>query len=462
MALLMLMAAIGAVSQPVFIERPCPDSGLSAIARCGTVEVAENRQLAGGRRIALNVIVLKATSPGPHLPPLFDIDGGPGLPDTKNLGFYASDGSAYRARRDVVLVDQRGTGGSNPLACPELAAPELAMEPMYPAAAVGRCRKALEAKADLTKYLTHDAVADLDAVRAALGHDTIDLIALSYGTTVALRYLATYPDRVRAAVLMGVAPPSAMPPASHATAAERALKLLFAQCEADAACGKAFQPAEDLDRAVLTLRAKKDGLSPEIFTEKLRSMMYQQATARRIPWIVHRAAEGDLAPFHEATKPRGPSPYFDGMFLSVTCAEGLAVMDFPAASAAARATSFGDYRLRRQQQACAQWTVGKAASDFLGPVRSPAAVLLISGGLDPVTPPAWAEAVAQSLPNARHVVIPASGHVFDGLSGIDTCFDPMVMAFLDSGKLEALNPGCLTEMKPPPFTISGATVKPAN
>ncbi len=462
MVLLLLAAAVAAAAPPAFADKPCADARLAGIARCGTVEVPENRQVAGGRRIALNVIVLQATSPGPHLPPLFDIDGGPGLPDTKNAGFYATDGSAYRARRDIVLIDQRGTGASNPLACPELADPASAFKPMLPPAAVARCRKALEAKADLSQYLTHHAVADLDAVRDALGYERIDLFGLSYGTTVALRYLAAHPDRVRAAVLMGVAPPHARPPASHATAAERALKLLFAQCRADAACGKAFNPAEDLDRALARLPAAQDAPPADVFTEKLRTMMYQPATARRIPWVIHRAADGDLAPFYEATRPSGPSPYFDGMFLSVTCAEGLALTDVPAAASAARATQFGDYRLRRQSAACAQWTVGKAASDFLGPVNSPAAVLLVSGGLDPVTPPEWAEAVAKALPNARHVVIPASGHVFDGLGGIDTCFDPLVVKFLDTGLLDGLDFACLDQMRPPPFAITGTTPKPGN
>ena len=445
---MILLSLALAASAPTFVAKPCTEPAIAAIATCGSVHVPEDRSKPGGRQISLNVTVLRATATRPHLPPLFDIDGGPGLAVTKNAGFYASDGTAYRQRRDIVLVDQRGTGGSNPLACPELAAPEATMQPLYPSEAVARCRAALETKADLTRYLTHDAVADLDAVRAALGHERIDLIGLSYGTTVALRYLATYPERVRAAVLMGVAPPSAMPPASHAIAAERAFGLLAAECETDPACGQAFDLASDFAKAVARLPAS---LIPEIFAEKLRSLMYQPATARRIPWIVHAAAAGDLAPYEEATRPSGPSPFADGMFLSVTCAEAFGLMDYEASAKAARATRFGDYRLRRQRDACAAWTTGKAAPDFLGPISSQAAVLLISGGLDPVTPPAWAQEVASKLPNARHVLIPASGHVFDGLSGIDSCFDPMVVKFLETGDLNAIDPACLAAMKPPPF-----------
>jgi len=454
MILLALAATIAATAQPTFVEKLCAESALAKLARCGTVEVPEDRTLQGGRRLQLNVMVFPATAGKAVLPPLFDIDGGPGLPDTKNAGFYATVGSAYRARRDVVLVDQRGTGGSNPLSCPELASAEVAYKPLYSRDAVARCRKLLEAKADLKLYLTHQAVADLDAVRAALGYNKIDLFGLSYGTTVALRYLATYPQRVRAAVLLSVAPPSAMPPASHAPAAQRALDLLFAECAAELACRKAFDPPNDLDRALQRLSADKASLPGEIFLEKLRSLMYQPSTSRRIPWIINRAASGNLKPFYDSTFPRGTSPYYDGVFLSVTCSEGLALMNFQAAVAKARATRFGDYRLQRQRKACDEWPKGEAAADFLGPVNSPASVLLISGGMDPVTPPQWAEAVAKSLRHARLVAIPASGHVFDGLSGIDTCFDPLVLKFLDTGDLREIDPACLDKMQPPPFTTS--------
>ena len=345
MALLMLAAALTSL-QPQFVGKPCVDVQIAATATCGRVEVPEDRARPAGRQIALNLVVFKATSPAPHLPPLFDIDGGPGLAVTRNAGFYATDGAAYRQRRDVVMIDQRGTGGSNPLACPELGAPEAAMQPMLAVDAVARCRAALASKADLGRYLTQDAVADLDAVRAALGYEKIDLNGLSYGTTVALRYLATHPERVRAAVLMGVAPPSAMPPASHAPAAERAFRLIAAQCATDPSCAAKFDLLRDYDQAVARLPAMSGAPTPEMFAEKLRSLMYQPEIARRIPWIVHAAAAGDLKPFHTATRPSGPSPYFDGMFLAVTCAEGLALMDFAAATAAAKATRFGDYRLR--------------------------------------------------------------------------------------------------------------------
>lgn len=455
MSLFALFAALAATTfSPTFVDKPCADERIEKVARCGTVTVPENRQLPMGRTIALNVIVVPARSPSPDAPPLFDIDGGPGLPVTKNAEFYALFAPAFSARRDLVMVDQRGTGGSNPLHCPELSKPEAAYQPIYPAEAVSRCRKSLEAAADLTMYGTRDAVADLDDVRAALGYEKIDLFGLSYGTTVGLRYLDTYPKRVRAAVLMGVSPPDAMPPKNHAIAAEAAIEALFDACHRSAPCDAAFNPATDIDRALSRLGSIAGAPSEEIFLEKLRSLMYQPDSARRIPYIVSRAADGDLAQFYAATKPRGPSLYADGMFLSVVCSEAMALMDSSAARDASKATLFGDYRLRRQQEACTEWPTAQTADNHLRPVVSNAAILLISGELDPVTPPAWADSVARTLPNSKHIVIPGSGHIFDGMTGIETCLDPLITRFLDTGDIKAVDPGCVREMQPPPFVTS--------
>lgn len=446
-------ALLLATAGPSFVEKPCSDDRLGRLARCGTVLVPEDRQRPDARAIALNVIVMPAVGKA-SLPPLFDIEGGPGLPVTKNVAFYATAGAAYRSGRDIVLVDQRGTGGSNPLHCPEFNKPEAAYSPLFPASQVRECRRSLEQAADLTKYGTAEAVADLDAVRAALNYPQIDLFGLSYGTTVALRYLAAYPDRVRAAVLMGVSPASATPPKGHAMAGARAMEKLINRCAKDQACATSFRPAEDIARARARLASIPNAPSEEIFFEKLRSLMYQPTGSRQVPFILSRAAAGDLAPFYTATKPQGPDLFANGMHLSVICSEGVALMDVTAARWRAKATMFGDYRLRQQQEACAEWPKAKVPADHLQPVRSNVPVLLVSGEMDPVTPPELADEVAKTLSNSRHIVIPASGHLFDGMSGVDTCLDPLIVGFLKTGNVQSLDVGCVSAMKPPPFVIN--------
>lgn len=447
-------AALSSAPAPAFAEKPCTDDRIVDVARCGSVIVPEDRDRPEGRTISLNVVVLPAMSEQSPEHPIFEIDGGPGLPVTKNAEFYATFGSAYRANRDIVLVDQRGTGASGPLNCPELADPEKAYEPVFPIDAVERCRAALEGSADLTKYGTREAVADLDEVRKALGYEKINLFALSYGTTVALRYLAAHPSHVRSAVLMGVSPPSSTPPKSHATAGQRALDLLTAQCRADPACSASFDPAADIAQVSATLPETEGAPAREIFFEKLRSLMYLPMGARMVPYILNRAARGDLEPFYLATRPRGPSPFSDGMFLSVICSEAIAQMDLAAARQTAKATVFGDYRLRRQAEACPIWPVADVEDDFLTPVSSDVPVLLVSGEWDPVTPPALADEVAGSLANAKHVIIPGSGHIFDGMTGIETCLDPLMLSFVDSAQIATVDATCVAEMKPPAFMTS--------
>jgi pimeloyl-ACP methyl ester carboxylesterase len=448
-----LIAAALASAVPQFAAHPCAAELATAGARCGTVAVPENRSRPRARSIDLSVIVIPASSDR-RLPPLFDIEGGPGLADSNSAGFYLTDGRAYHEHRDVVLVDQRGTGGSHPLDCPELSAPEATYKPLYPVDAVARCRRALQPHADLTQYGTVAAVEDLDAVRAALGYKTLDLFAVSYGTTFALRYIATHPARVRSAVLLSVAPPSSMPPRHHAEAAEQALTKLFAQCVNDAACGAAFKPDKDLHTALARLSSIDGAPSSEVFLEKLRTLMYQPTTARSIPYLIHSAAEGDLAPFFAATKPGSGFHYYDGMYLSVTCSESMALFDYRLAAAASRKTLFGDYRVRRQHQACAEWPRARVRRDYLAPVRGETPVLIVSGVLDPVTPFIWAAEVAGNLTNSRHVLIPDMGHLFDGLANPE-CFDSIVLHFYETGDPKSVDANCVATMKPPPFKISG-------
>jgi len=442
-----LLAALAlAATSPAILPRDCP-APLAAPVRCGTLEVPEDRSRPEGRKLALRIIILPATGPV-RLPPIFDLEGGPGLPSSHSAGFYLTDGAAYRAARDVVLVDQRGTGGSNPLACPELDAPALHYAPLYPRPLVEACRIRLSAGADLARYGTDEAAADLDAVRGALGAERIDIVALSYGTTLALRYAALHPQRVRAMVLFGTVPPEARAPRSHAPAALAAMGKIVRDCARAPACQQAFpEIGRDFGRAFTTLPAT---LPREVFAEKLRSLMYTPAGAARIPLILHRAAAGDFAPFYAATRHNGASGLAEGLYLSVTCSESMAGMD-PAATEASMRTPFGNYRLFVQREACRGWPAFTPAAGFFAPPAPTMPVLFISGERDPVSPPDWAEAIARRSPRARHVVLPGGGHVVEGMEGLDTCLDPMIVRFLDDSDPASLDTDCVAAMHPPAF-----------
>jgi pimeloyl-ACP methyl ester carboxylesterase len=442
----MLAALSLLAASPAIVPHECA-APLPAQLRCGTLEVPENRARPEGRKIGLNIVILPATGPV-RLPPIFDLEGGPGLRSTNSVGFYLTDGAAYRAGRDVVLIDQRGTGGSNPLLCPELDDPERQYQPLYPPALVQACRDRLAARADLTRYGTDEAAADLDAVRAALGAERIDLVALSYGTTLALRYAALHPERVRAMVLFAAVPPEARPPRSHAPAATRALGMIVRDCARTPACQQAY-PALGREFAGAT-RALPAQLSRDVFLEKLRNLMYAPEGAARIPQILHRAAAGDLAPFYAATRRTAPTGLADGVYLGITCSESMAGMDREATEASMR-TPFGNYRLFMQREACRHWPTFAPEPGFFDPPAPAMPLLLISGERDPVAPPDWAEAIARRSPHARHLVLPGGGHVFDGMTGIETCLDPLVRSFLENPDPATLDTGCVAAMRPPAF-----------
>lgn len=429
------------VAGPAFVPRPCA-SEIAEHVVCGSVLVPEDYTESNGRKIALNIIVFQALTPGSTKRAQFDLEGGPGFAVTDSAGFYATDGAAYRQKRDVVLVDMRGTGGSNPLHCTALEAKARAhpAAPMYPPALVAECARALSAMADLRQYGTAAASRDLEGVREALGYERIDLNALSYGTTLALRYIADHPDRVRTAVLTGTVPAGMTPPAHHAAAAERGLRLLLAACAADVACARQYpDPRAELDRA--TNRLGPD--TAPVFMEKLRTLLYLPATARGVPKFIHDAAEGLPA---LASRGGGDRVFADGLYLAVTCAESMARMDLEAAMAESRATRFGAYRLERQQQACAQWPVAPPDPKLFATDRYEVPVLFFSGALDPVTPTEWTLAASRMFRHSKVVVVPDGGHVLEGLAALDTCMDPMILHFVEAGSVQALDTSCVTQM----------------
>ena len=446
---------------------PCRPPEIDEELLCGKLTVFENRQSRTGRTIDLNVVVLPALDPEKKEEPLFDLAGGPGAASTDGAPFYAREGKEYRRHRDVVLVDQRGTGESNGLKAAPRKTPQDFLTEMYPVDYVKRLRQTLESRADLTQYTTSIAMDDLDDVRAWLGYDRINLFGLSYGTRAALVYLRQHPDRVRTVTLMGVAPTDLKMPLYHAQAAARAMELLLEDCETDVQCHAAFpQIRQDWQNVLAQLGREpaRTQYSPpdkgapvtveiqrDVFAEKVRTMMYGEDKARRIPFMVHRAATGDFAPFlQEAIKPSIPDFIADGMYLSVTCAEDVPFIDQAEAAKLNAGNPFGNYRVFQQTRACGLWPRGYVPPEFQGPVSSLVPVLIFSGFLDPVTPPERGEEVAKYLPNSRHVIIPHGGHGVEGLTSVD-CVDRLIMEFLHSGDVKSLDTSCVETMAPSPF-----------
>jgi pimeloyl-ACP methyl ester carboxylesterase len=455
-----------------FQLEPCQIKGMTETARCGTYEVWEDREAKSGRKIGLKVVVLPATGPEPAPDPIVYFGGGPGEAATDNAAGFAAFSPELRKTRDIVLVDVRGTGGSNPLLCSyqEEGARQLGLlEEFLPLEGVERCREELEAKADLTLYTTPLLVDDVHEVVTALGYGKVNLMGGSYGTRACEVYMRRHPDGVRTAVLGGVLPLDARMPMTIASDAQAALDGLFEECAEEASCQQAFPDLRGDLQAVLaqieagpvaatvpdphTGEPTERTLSRAVVVQTLRYMLYSSGTAQEVPLAIHSAAQGDYSIFGRNAALYGGAleALPDGLYLSITCPEDVVRIDDAAVAAADAGTFLGDYRSRQQRNACAVWPKGKLPEGYWEPVRTDVPVLLTTGERDPVTPPRWLREVARTMPNSRSMVIPDGGHSFNGLEGTD-CYDDIETRFILQGSFEGIDLGaCIDSMKRPPF-----------
>ncbi|HET7674511.1 MAG TPA: alpha/beta fold hydrolase [Gammaproteobacteria bacterium] len=440
-------------------------------ARCGTLTVPEDRAKPHGRQIKLFVAVLPALAAKPAPDPLFFIAGGPG--ESAVDGYFAEAGAfdSIRKQRDIVLVDQRGTGKSAPLECPaqeQAAAAIQAPNPAQQKALVKACLEHLSG--DPRYYTTSAAIADLDAVRAALGAKEINLYGISYGTRVALEYLRYYGAHVRSVVLDGVVPADLALGPQVSVNAQRALKLVFDRCAHDKACAAHF-PAlpEEFARLNAQLRAhpakltlpdpltgapRTVTLTQDAFASGVRLLTYTSETVSLLPLLIHQAAAGDPGPLANLVSMINSDvtgSMSQGMQLSVVCTEDVPFYQ-PAQleTAAARDTYLGSQTLDALENACRVWPRGVIRDGFKQPVVSAKPVLLISGADDPITPPKNAVHAAKTLNGSLSIVVPGQGHgnAFRG------CLPRVMAQFVAAASVKGLDTGCVKRIRPAPFFSS--------
>jgi pimeloyl-ACP methyl ester carboxylesterase len=448
-----------AVQPPALTSSPCAAAGFHARARCGSLAVRESASSARTIRIAYVLVPAERRDTGP----VVVVGGGPGQPGTGFANVADQELTAVHRDHDILFVDQRGTGRSHPLQCPELFSSRAhAFAQLFPSAEVRACRARLAQEADLNAYGSGRSADDLDALRAALGYRTISFDAASYASQFAFVYLRRHPARVRALLLRSVAPTFLKLPLPYSRGAQQALGDLFAACAADATCARAFPHLRGEWAAVAARYASgpqrvsvpgRGGpatvlLSHEVFADRIRQALYSPFTAAALPAVVHAAAHRDDGPLARlvAVLIQGfGTDLAMGENLSVTCAEDVAFITGPERAAAARTGFLGDARIRAQQHACAIWNVRRAPASFTAPVRSRAPVLMISGSDDPATP-AWLGArQLPYLPNGRQIVIAGGAH-----GSYSACLTQISLAFLDP-RPRAIRASCVVQESRPPF-----------
>jgi len=449
----------------------CRVPKLATSARCGTIRVPENRAAPDGRKIDLAFIVLPANTLNPKPDPLFMLPGGPGQSATA-LAPLASVLGGVRRTRDIVLIDPRGGGKSSPLKCAAFAPrdplEEFADDEAERAAQV--CLREIVAAhaADITQYTTSTLVADIDAIRQALGYDRVNLWGGSYGTRAAQEYVRRYPQRVRTVVLDGVAPPSMRINVDIWPAREAALAAVFAACADDATCKRAYP---DLNATLAIVKRdlgegrrvsiadprtgapRQVTLTFDMVVGALQALMYVPEFASLVPTLLAQARSGDFAPLAAAalmvTQDAQRSMNM-ALHYAVVCAE-----DAPRVDAAEARRAFDTLRApslaARNLAACEGWPRPALPAELNAPLSSDKPVLILSGGLDPVTPPANGTKVAETLPNARHVVAAGYGHIVSP----HACVPRLIEKFIDDAGFGSLSQSCLdylaSSARPPIF-----------
>jgi pimeloyl-ACP methyl ester carboxylesterase len=437
-------------------------------ARCGVLQVPEDRTQPGSASIDLSVAVVPALNRRALAAPVFLLAGGPGQGATAMYtGFAAAFGRVNR-NHDIVLVDQRGTGRSAPLTCvyPDDWRPPADLMPALRQATLA----CLNRYGDRVRFYTSSAaVADLEAVRTALGFSAIDLYAVSYGTRVAQLYMRRFPAAVHAAILDGVTfPEQAIGPATPLDG-ERALDLIVKRCAAAQDCAVAY-PAlrQELDalrrqygpqKSALILDDPDSGVPLEIefnrslLNASLRFLSYSAAQASLLPTLIHQAAQGVLAPLAAQTimtARQVGDQLASGMQNSVICSEDVPFFAADLDRAVISQTYQGADQLDALREICKLWPRGPVDADLHSPLVSAIPTLLLSGEADPVTPPAAAERAARGLARHLHLILSGEGH-----GQVATGCIPRLMAeFLDAATPEKLDPSCLQRHRPPPFFVS--------
>lgn len=443
-------------------------------AQCATLEVPEDHDRPDGRRITLKIARLPASgSAGATDDPVFFFAGGPGQAAT-DLAWHLDQAlGEVRRQRDIVLVDQRGTGGSNPLTCLDRDGDELPLDPdtlQSPADLlpyVRRCLASLEGRADPRLYTTGQAIADFEAVRQALGAERINLVGASYGTRAAQQYAAAYPAHVRTMVIDGVAPNDLVIGGEFDRSFEQALELQAAQCAQDAACGARFgtDVRTRLRQVMDTLQAApveveymdprsgerlRDTLTADTVTGLVFLFSYAPHTVSLLPLLLEEAAEGryaSLMSLYNLINQQVSGSMNRGMQWSVICAED-APRHAPAGGGPERI--LGPEVADMFFGACQAWPAGTPRAGHTQPLQSDLPVLLLSGELDPVTPPEYAERVLPGLANGRHLVLRGQSH---GTLAAG-CMPKLVAQFIESADADGIDADCLADAPVTPAFVN--------
>lgn len=442
----------------------CHLDGISQQVQCGKLQVPENYQQPEGEQLTINFAVLPAIDRNQNKEPLMFLAGGPGQAAVSLSGGLYHAFNEVRKTRDIILVDQRGTGKSHPLQCED----DLELDPYtympesYTVENVNQCIDSLEG--DLSQFNSENAIRDFDAVRNALGHEKIAIYGGSYGTRAGLVYMRLFPESLSAVVLDSVGPVE-VPIGLFGKSSERSFNMLLENCQQDTSCHQAYpnlrqqfnQVVEKLANSPSTasiphptLGTKTEFLvSRAKFLSTIFTMLYSVETRSLVPLVIDQAAHNNFAPLAGVIAAGGMGEMFVGLTLNIVCNEDMPKVSDDMLAADANNSFNGDLSHFAWNKACPSWPQYRPSEDFYQPVTANIATLIISGELDPVTPPSNGEYSDKSLPNSKHIVMKDSSHT----PGISPCAMKIITEFLDKKDPNDLDESCLADIPKESFML---------
>jgi pimeloyl-ACP methyl ester carboxylesterase len=466
LVLFVLTAAAAHIGRdlPVALQ-PCTLPGVERSGRCGAIEVPENPHRPGSRKLEIHFVVIPAANGHPRQDPIVPLLGGPGEAAIETGQMFVERLAPMLNDRDLLLVDQRGTGQSGALRCHFFSpdAPAESLQNLFPPARVASCAKDLARRADLTQYSYQRFADDLEKVRRALGYGSLNLFAGSYGTRAAQVFVRIYPGSVRTIYLGSIVPIDIAIPLPDAKAAQAMLERTFAACESDAACRSAFPRVRDEFSQVMECLAsrrvfvKVPGHSGTItlgqgrVAEWFRSLLYRPSSAARLPLLIDRASKGDWAPIVQGILEDARDADTDlsfGLLLSITCSDDVPFVHPEEVTGATRNTFLGDWRLRQQQAACKAWPHSVVSASYREPIHTQVPTMFASGDSDGGTPLWFTEHAAPGFQNRVEVIMSNRGH-----TEWDRCIETLYQRFLNQGSVQGLDASTCSHLARPPFKI---------
>lgn len=442
---------------PLTLEN-CHVKGIKQQISCGKLTVPENYQNKDGDKISINFVVLPAIDNSKGKDPLMFLAGGPGQAAVSLAGGLYKAFNEIRKTRDLILVDQRGTGESHPLQCHNVEKFDAyqGLPADFNVDEVKECIANLSG--DLSQYNSENAIRDFDAVRAALGHDKIAIYGGSYGTRAGLVYMRLFPDSLSSVILDSVGPIE-VPIGLFGKSSARSFDMLLENCKKETSCNNAYpnlrkefnDVVSQLEQGNIntTIPHPRLGTPTEFniskakFISTIFTQLYSVGGRSIVPLIIHQAAQGNFAPVAGLIAVTdGSQSMFVGLTFNIVCNEDIPRVTEDMFAKDADNDFNGDISHSSWKTACPVWPTYRPNADFYQPVTANIPTLILSGELDPVTPPSNGEFSAKTIPNSKHIVMKNSAHT----PGVSACPIGIINEFLNEKDPNDLDESCLDDI----------------